>query len=152
MPSYVIYVIIKIIIYSKPEVKSRSNNKNNNRKIGDTSDEKYGEDELSAIWELVDVELQRTFPTRLVALVWRLITCYIDDSRAILMGNSEFKRNIIEKRYLGVIEDAFEAVLGFRVSVSLRLSSEQNSVNSGNTGVAAPLRTMLTTELILTPA
>lgn len=99
----------------------------------------YGEDELSAIWELVDVELQKHFSDTTRHLWFGdLSLVYIDDSRAILMGNSEFKRNIIEKRYLGVIEDAFEAVLGFRVSVSLRLSSEQNSVNSGNTGVAAP--------------
>ena len=79
------------------------------------------------------------FPTRLVIYGLATFLLYIDDSRAILMGNSEFKRNIIEKRYLGVIEDAFEAVLGFRVSVSLRLSSEQNSVNSGNTGLPPPL-------------
>ncbi|HPU17397.1 MAG TPA: DnaA N-terminal domain-containing protein, partial [Bacillota bacterium] len=69
---------------------------------------KYGEDELSAIWELVDVELQKNFSDTTRQLWFGdLSLVYIDDSRAILMGNSEFKRNIIEKRYLGVIEDAF---------------------------------------------
>ncbi len=43
----------------------------------------------------------------------------LDTERAKLSVNSEFKRNIIAEKYLGLIADCFAKILGFRVEVTI---------------------------------
>jgi len=71
------------------------------------------------LWELVKKELQRRL-SEVVYDVWlkELEVVQFNENR-VLLSISEFKRKIIEQKFYGVLCDAFEQVLGFRIEVLL---------------------------------
>ena len=78
------------------------------------------QNEIDNIWNAVKEELKKRFAPSAYDLwvpVLKLIT--IDDDRAVLTCDSEFKLGIIKNRHINKIEDAFEAVLGYRVELDI---------------------------------
>ncbi|HOO26106.1 MAG TPA: chromosomal replication initiator protein DnaA [Clostridiales bacterium] len=71
------------------------------------------------LWNLVREELKANL-SEVIFNVWlsELELISLDGSRVVL-SIGEFKRRIVEQKFLGVLKDAFEKVMGFSVEVSL---------------------------------
>ncbi len=53
--------------------------------------------------------------------------------RARLSVNSEFKRDLIAEKYLGLLSDCYEKVLGFKVEVTIEYVPDVDTLNKYNT-------------------
>ncbi|HBL85474.1 MAG: hypothetical protein A2Y17_06150 [Clostridiales bacterium GWF2_38_85] len=61
---------------------------------------------------------------------------YVSEDTAYLVADNEFKKDIVEKKYLNEIKDQIEKVLGFPVSVAVTLKNEA-AQSASKTAVAA---------------
>ena len=87
------------------------------------------DENINAIWELVTAELKGVF-SRTAYDLWIpvLELSEMDDSRAVLSCNSEFKYAIIMKRHRQTIAEAFSAVLGYPIEIDIILKTEEESL------------------------
>ena len=95
------------------------------------------QNEIDNIWNAVKEELKKRFAPSAYDLwvpVLKLIT--IDDDKAVLTCDSEFKLGIIKNRHINKIEDAFEAVLGYRVELDISAAETEQKEDAGISSLA----------------
>jgi chromosomal replication initiator protein len=101
--------------------------------------------ELDAVYTaIMDVIRAQYSPTVFDLWFNDLILLSLDDKEAVFKINSDFKLNIIRSKYLDVISDAVESVLGFRVEV--RVVSLQQEEGLTQTKFKTPVPSQLTSE------
>lgn len=84
---------------------------------------------LNEIWQLVlqTIKRQQNYSDNLLGLWFREIELVLlTEETAVIVNKRDFKRDILISKYKPVIEQAFETVLGFPVSVDIRSSESQN--------------------------
>ena len=62
----------------------------------------------------------------------------MENSVVYLYVKSEFKKNVIEEKYLSLLEEAFENTLGFRVKVEIYCEEEEDSSQVSQRDMANP--------------
>ncbi|MBQ8859291.1 MAG: chromosomal replication initiator protein DnaA [Clostridia bacterium] len=101
--------------------------------------------ELDAVYTaIMDIIRAQYSPTVFELWFNDLILLSLDDKEAVFKINSDFKMNIIRSKYMGVISDAVESVLGFRVKINV--VSRQQQEGFSQTKFKTPAPSQLTTE------
>ncbi len=72
------------------------------------------------VWQLILAEMKKEFSETAMSLWFNdLELILLDDSTAVLKSQSNFKRDMIEKRHKQSLESYFKQILGFEVQVSV---------------------------------
>ncbi len=80
----------------------------------------YPDNNIAEIWYLVKDEIRKCFSETSYSLWFEDIKIVsLDDEKAVLSIDSEFKHKTLTNRYIGVIKEKFETVMGFPVEVEL---------------------------------
>ena len=76
-------------------------------------------DSLSELWEAVRNELKSKL-SEVIYNVWiNDIKMESFEGNTVVLSLTEFKRKIVEQKFMGVLGDAFEKVLGFQADIKL---------------------------------
>lgn len=87
--------------------------------------------EILEIWHLVKDELRRTFSETSYSLWFEDLKLEsLADDTAVISSHTPFKFSTVKNRYLGTIEEKFEAVMGFRISVEIILKDNEKEESS----------------------
>lgn len=82
--------------------------------------------EILEIWHLVKDELRQTFSETSYSLWFEDLKLEsLADDTAVISSHTPFKFSTVKNRYLSTIEDKFEAVMGFRISVEIILKDNE---------------------------
>lgn len=78
--------------------------------------------ELDSLWESVSALLANKHSSSAIRL-WFEESCILslDDDTAVIQVFNEFKKNIIEKRFMDSLGESFEAVIGYPIKIKLQL-------------------------------
>ena len=67
-----------------------------------------------------------------------LVLLSLDEGRAVFKINSDFKQNIIQNKYTGVLSDALREVIGFEVEVEITSTENKEGISVPNFTREAP--------------
>ena len=88
--------------------------------------------EIKEIWTMILGELQQRLNLSNTAMtLWFgdiSITSFSDNILSI-KTSTDYKKEIIESRYIAHIEDLFEVFMGFRIAVAVLVDKKTNSLN-----------------------
>ncbi len=96
--------------------------------------------QLDEIWTLTRSKIREDndYPDTIMKLWFEDLKLNIlTEDTAVFVTRSDFKRDIVYKRYLTVIRDALKAVVGFDVTVSIRSLEKENEATERMTAAAA---------------
>ena len=81
--------------------------------------------ELDSLWESVSALLANKHSSSAIRL-WFEESCILslDDDAAVIQVFNEFKKNIIEKRFMDSLAESFEAVIGYPIKIKLQLKQQ----------------------------
>lgn len=81
--------------------------------------------ELDSLWESVSALLAAKHSSSAIRL-WFEESCILslDDDTAVIQVFNEFKKNIIEKRFMGSLADSFQSVIGYPIEIKLQLKQQ----------------------------
>lgn len=81
--------------------------------------------ELDSLWESVSALLAAKHSSSAIRL-WFEESCILslDDDTAVIQVFNEFKKNIIEKRFMDSLADSFQSVIGYPIEIKLQLKQQ----------------------------
>ena len=81
--------------------------------------------ELDSLWESVSALLANKHSSSAIRL-WFEESCILslDDDTAVIQVFNEFKKNIIEKRFMDSLADSFQSVIGYPIEIKLQLKQQ----------------------------
>lgn len=81
--------------------------------------------ELDSLWESVSALLAAKHSSSAIRL-WFEESCILslDDDTAVIQVFNEFKKNIIEKRFMDSLADSFQSVIGYPIKIKLQLKQQ----------------------------
>ncbi|OGO88348.1 MAG: hypothetical protein A2Y15_00835 [Clostridiales bacterium GWF2_36_10] len=87
--------------------------------------------EYNSIMDSLKSELSGLFSSTTMSLWFNQLTLYsLDEKQAVLCATTEFKKNILEKRYLPVVKEKLCEILGFELDIKLISSESEESIKS----------------------
>ena len=96
--------------------------------------------QLDEIWSLTRVNIQKNndYPDTIMKLWFDdLKLTILTEDTAVFSTRSDFKRDIVYKRYLNVIREALMETVGFDVSISVRSLEKENEATEKMTAAAS---------------
>lgn len=80
----------------------------------------YPDNNIAEIWYLVKDELRKSYSETSYSLWFEDVKMVsLDDERAVLSSDAEFKHKVLNNRYLDVIKEKFRDVMGFEIDVEI---------------------------------
>lgn len=87
--------------------------------------------EYNAIMDGLKEALSELFSSTTMSLWFnQLSVVSLDEKQAVLLIPTEFKKNIVEKRYLSVLKEKLSEILGFEVEIKLISSESEESLKT----------------------
>ncbi|PKM63416.1 MAG: chromosomal replication initiator protein DnaA [Firmicutes bacterium HGW-Firmicutes-21] len=87
--------------------------------------------EYGSIIDSLKSELSERFSSTTMSLWFDQLTIFsLDEKQAVLLAPSEFKKNILDKKYISVLRERLCAVLGFEVELKLISAESEDSLKS----------------------
>ena len=86
--------------------------------------DRINEAELSGIWQTVDEVMREKYTgTKQSYDLWfgRMKLTYLDANRAVLVCENKIKQSVISERYLSLIAESLEEVIGYPPSISIEI-------------------------------
>ncbi len=98
--------------------------------------------EMFAIWEKVNSVMREKFTgTEQIFSLWfdRMQLSYLDSDNAVFVVENEMKRSVVTKRFLGLLGESLESVLGYRPDITVNVD-ESLAPEVPDDGTLTPLK------------
>ena len=97
------------------------------------------DNEYNSIMESLKETLSGLFSSTTMSLWFEQLSMLsLDDKQAVLLAPTDFKKNILEKRYLSVLKEKLCEVLGFEVEIKIVSSESEETLKASPSPKEAP--------------